>query len=133
MKLQSNTHGIIDYLLVLFLWLSPNLFGLTETISVFTYCLGAVHLAVAMLTNYEYGLVKRIAFKRHGFIELVVSLLLLPLAFYFGSTEGELARNYLLIVDVVLFILWLSSDYTNKPKDKKELPVIESNTDGGMI
>lgn len=133
MKLQSKTHGIIDYLLVLFLWLSPTLFLLPGTASIFIYGLGAVHLAITMLTNYDYGLVKVIPFKTHGFIELILSLLIVALSFYFGSMEGEFAGNYFLILGVVLFVFWLSSDYTNKPNDKSGIPIIESNMDGGLI
>ncbi len=133
MKLNSKIHGIIDYLVVLFLWLSPTLFGLPATASVFAYGLGAVHLALTLCTNFEYGLVKFIQLKIHGFIELAVSIVLIPVAFYLGNLEGELARNYFLGFAVAVFVVWLLSDYTNKPESTREIPYIDSNTDGGMI
>jgi len=44
MKINSKTHGVIDYLVVIFLWLSPSIFVLPEMTGIFTYALGGVHL-----------------------------------------------------------------------------------------
>ncbi len=74
MKLNSKTHGIVDYLVVVFLLIAPTAFHLPETTAVFTYVLGGIHLALTVLTNFEFGLVKVIPFKTHGLIELVVSI-----------------------------------------------------------
>lgn len=133
MKINSKVHGIVDYLAVLFLWLSPSVFGLPSTSSVFAYGLGVVHLVLTICTHYEYGLVKFIPLKIHGAVELIVSLVLVAIAFYLESIEGELARNYFIGFAIVLFLVWILSDYTNKPKETQEIPYVESNTDGGLI
>lgn len=133
MKLNSRIHGIIDYLVVLFLWLSPTLFGLPAITSVFVYGLGAVHLALTICTNFEYGLVRFIQLKIHGGIELAVAIILVPVAFYLGNLEGEFARNFVLAFAVAVFVVWLLSDYHNKPAYTREIPNIDANTDGGMI
>ncbi|MEZ4887988.1 MAG: hypothetical protein R3E32_24885 [Chitinophagales bacterium] len=111
MKLTSKIHGIIDYIVVIFLWLSPTLFSLPETTSLFTYLLGGIHLTLTVLTNFEYGLFKIIPLKIHGTIELIVSIALIGVAFYLGGLEGDLARNFYIGFAVAVFLTWLLSDY----------------------
>ena len=76
MKLNSRIHGIIDYGVVIFLWLSPTFFGLPQITALFTYILGGVHLALTILTDFEMGLLKIVPLKVHGWIELIVSIIL---------------------------------------------------------
>ncbi|HET9055459.1 MAG TPA: hypothetical protein VFN30_01300, partial [Chitinophagaceae bacterium] len=73
MKLNLKLHGIIDYLVVLFLWLSPTIFDLPQVTSIFTYALGGVHLVLTATTNFELGIIKIVPVKVHGMIELIVS------------------------------------------------------------
>lgn len=133
MKINSKIHGILDYLAVLILWLSPSLLGLPDTTSVFVYGLGVVYLSLAICTHYELGLVRFIPLKVHGFIELIISIFLIPITFYLYSIEGEIARNYFAGLTIAVFIVWLLSDFTNKSDETREIPFVESNTDGGMI
>ncbi len=52
----------------------------------------------------------------HGFIELVVSLALVVLGLaVFG--DSEVARNFYVIVGVVIFAIWFASDYRNAQQD----------------
>lgn len=111
MKLNSKTHGVIDYLVVVFLLASPTLFGLKEITSALTYVLAVVHLVLTITTKFEFGLVKIIPFHLHGLIELIVSIALIGGAFYLGSLEGELSRNFYLAFGVAVFITWLITDY----------------------
>jgi hypothetical protein len=79
---------------VVFLFLSPTLFGLLEIMAICTYALGIIHLISTAATKFEFGIVKIIPFKIHGIIEWVVSLALIGVAFYLGNLEGELSRNF---------------------------------------
>lgn len=133
MKLNSKIHGIIDYLIIMFLFLSPSIFSLPYTTSVFTYGLGVIHLGMTICTNYEYSLTRFIPMRIHGKIELIVALVLVGVAFYLGSIEGEFSKEFYLGLAIALFLFWLISDYTNKPEDTREIPYIESSTEGGMI
>lgn len=109
--LNSKIHGIIDYLFVLFLFASPTIFGLQERTSLFTYILGALHLVVTVTTNFEYGIIRIILFKHHGWIELLVSFALVGIAFYLGEVENELSRNFYFAIAILVFLTWLLSDY----------------------
>lgn len=111
MKLNSRTHGAIDYLVVLFLLLSPTLFGMNEITATFTYVLAVIHLLLTITTKFEFGLIKIIPFKIHGIIELIVAIALIAVAFYLGNLEGETSRNFYLAFGVVVFITWLITDY----------------------
>ncbi len=117
MKLNSKIHGTIDYLVVVFLWISPSLFGLPEATSIFTYVLGTIHLALTFLTDFELGVVKLVPLKIHGIIELAVSIVLIAVAIYFDSTDGTLARNFYLGFGAAVFVTWAFSDYQLQSSD----------------
>jgi hypothetical protein len=133
MKISSKIHGIIDYLVVIFLLISPTIFNLSEVTALYTYMLAGLHLALTVCTNYEYGLVRFIPLKIHGYIEAFVSIILVAFAFYLESVDGIASRNFYFGLAVTVFLIWILSDYTNKPKGTREIPYIESNTDSAMI
>lgn len=123
MKINSKIHGVIDYLVVVFLWLSPSIFNLPELTQIFTYTLGGIHLGLTLFTNFELGLLKVIPFKIHGWIELVVSIALIGVAFYLGSIDGEFSRNYYLAFAIAVFLTWLLTDYGTKHASNVEVKV----------
>ena len=119
MKLNSRIHGIIDYVVVIFLLASPTLFALPELTTKFTYALGIIHLILTVSTNFELGFFKFIPFRIHGMIELIVSIALIGVAFYLGSCEGDLARNFYLGFGIAVFLTWLLTDYKSAGLVKK--------------
>ncbi len=114
MKINSKLHGIIDYLVVIFLWLSPTLFGLEPKTALFTYALGGIHLLLTIFTATSTGLIKLIPFRVHGWIELVVSIALVGAAFYLGNLEGDVSRNFYLGFAGAVFTVFLLTDYRSK-------------------
>ncbi|MEP1306938.1 MAG: hypothetical protein ABJK11_03610 [Balneola sp.] len=116
MKLSSKLHGIIDYVVVVFLLASPSLFGLPEFTACCTYILAGIHFTLTILTDFELGLIKVIPFKVHGMVELIVSLALIGFAFYVGGREGDLARNFYIGFGIAVFLTWLISEY-KKPEN----------------
>jgi hypothetical protein len=119
MKLNSRIHGIIDYGVVIFLWLSPTFFGLPQITALFTYILGGVHLALTILTDFEMGLLKIVPLKVHGWIELIVSIILVGVAFYLDTLEGLIAKYFYLGFALAVFVTYIFSDY--KLTEKKNL------------
>jgi hypothetical protein len=114
MKITSLFHGIIDYAVVLFLWLSPLLFNLPDTTAIITYILGGVHLLLTLSTDFEAGIFNLIPLKIHGFVELAVSIGLIPLALYLGQVDGAIARNFYIAFAVAVFFTWVLTDYRNQ-------------------
>jgi len=109
--INSRIHGIIDYLVVVFLVLSPTLFGLPKLAASIAYILAGIHLLLTILTDFKFGLIKLIPFKIHGTIELIVSFVLLGLAFYLGAEEGVLARNFYVGFALAVFLTRMFTDY----------------------
>lgn len=110
-KLSSKVHGIIDYAVIIFLWLSPTLFALSSTTSLFTYVLGSIHLALTITTDFEMGLFRIVPLKIHGLIELFVSVALAVVAFVLGNIDGSKSMTFYLIMAAAIFATWLITDY----------------------
>lgn len=111
--LNSKLHGAIDYVVVLFLWLSPSLFGLNPTISLLTYILGGVHLSLTALTNYHYGIFKVVPLVWHGRIELIVALALMASPLVLIKADQPFIDDYFMAVfGVTVLITWAISDYS---------------------
>ncbi len=114
--LNSRIHGIVDYIVVLFLWLSPTLFGLSPFISILVYALGGVHLGLTVLTNFPFGLVKVIPLKIHGLIELVVGVVLIASPLVLGGMDGVVSavdHYFFAGFGVAVLATWFVSDYSN--------------------
>ncbi len=111
MKLKAKAHGVLDYIVVIFLFASPTLFNLPMTTSIFTYILGFVHLGLTVTTDFPLGLVKLIPLKIHGIIELVVSFALVGAAFVLQAMDGPIAKYFYLSFAAAVFLTWLMTDY----------------------
>jgi hypothetical protein len=116
--LNSKIHGIVDYIFVLFLWVSPSILELQSKASLFTYLLGTIHLLITLATDFKFGLIKVLPFKIHGWIELIVSFALVGVGFYLGEVENELSRNFYFAIAVLVFLTWLLSDYSVETDNK---------------
>lgn len=112
--LSPKVHGIIDYLVVVFLWLSPTLFGLTGFTATFIYILGGVHLALTVLTDFQMGLLKVIPLRLHGIIELVVAVFLFVSPWIFGVSDEIVNRNFLMGFGVAVLLVFVLTDYQRK-------------------
>ena len=115
--LSPQSHGFVDYAAVLALFVLPSLFNFTNTPANLCYLLGATQLIVSLLTRYPLGLIKRIPFPLHGYYELVVSLLLIPLPWLIGFSNEDASRNFFVISGASLFVVWLVTNYRAVPAD----------------
>jgi hypothetical protein len=111
MKIISpKIHGIIDYLVVVFLLASPSIFGFMGRAALFTYALAGVHLLLTLFTNYSAGVVKIIPLPVHGVIEFVVGLLLIIMAVAFLNNRPDVKLFYT-IFGAVILVTFLITDY----------------------
>ena len=109
--ISPKIHGLIDYLSVIFLFISPTLFGFTGLVGIFTYALGAVHLLLTILTNYPLGIVKVIPVTAHASIELLAGVALIVLAYMLFADNAEGSKLYYVIFGTVILLTWLVTDY----------------------
>lgn len=112
MKVVSpKFHGILDYLVVIFLAVSPTLFKMEGTLATFTYALAGIHLLLTILTGYPLGLIKVIPFALHGLIELVVALALIGVSMYFNHTNNLLGFYFYIWFAVAILLLFFLTDF----------------------
>lgn len=110
-RLSPATHGILDYVTVLLLFISPSLFGMETSGSALCYTLAIVHLLLTLFTDFPAGALKIIPLRIHGLIELIVSVGLLGAAIAFRISANTVSFYYYLIFSVMLFIIWFLSEY----------------------
>ena len=111
--ISPKIHGIIDYLVVVFLLASPTIFGFTGLLATFTYALGGVHLLLTILTAYSAGLIKVIPLALHGLIEFVVGIVLIVLAYTLFKDDAT-GKLFYIVFGTVVLLTWLVTDYTGK-------------------
>ncbi|QHS55138.1 hypothetical protein GWR56_06150 [Mucilaginibacter sp. 14171R-50] len=123
MKLISpKLHGIIDYLLILFLFASPTLFAMPNNVSTDTYLLAAVQLILTIVTDYSFGMFRMVPLGVHRIIELIISLGLIVSAFTLFQYD-ERSKPYYLGLGVIWFIAALFTD-TDKKRDAVKAPIL---------
>jgi hypothetical protein len=122
--ISSKAHGILDYATAVFLLLSPTLFKMEGELATITYILGAVHLTLTILTDFEVGLIKVIPFRIHGLIEVVVALGLAALAFWFYNNENAFGFYFYMALAVVIMLVFILTDFkTAASKRETNFPV----------
>ena len=109
-------HGVIDYLFIAFVLASPTIFNMEGTLSTITYILGAVHLVVTLLTDYELGLFKVIPFRIHGLLEVVVTIILGILAFWFYNNGYVTGFYYYMALAIAIILVFILTDFKTNPK-----------------
>jgi len=112
--LTPKIHTTIDYVVVIFLWISPSIFGLSNFVSTITYVLGCIHLVLTMFTDSQYGLFRIISFPLHGWIELVVSASLIAAPWLLGFSGNAVDRIFYVSFGIAVFATWLVTDYRGK-------------------
>ena len=138
--IPPRLHGILDYAAVVFFLLAPTLFSDTLFGGTITLCyvLAVVHLTMTLLTDFPLGMAEVISLGVHGVVELIVSIALMVLpwilapAFQEGFAGDQGAQWFYTIVGVVIFAVWVLTDYsapraTSKTSSK---PAPEQKTTG---
>lgn len=113
MKFVSpRVHGVLDYLYAALFFAAPfwlDFTSRTARLSCFVFA-GAI-LLLSVLTRYPLGVVRVIPFTVHGGIEFVAALALIAMPWLAGFQDALIARNFFLATGIVLFGLWMTTDY----------------------
>lgn len=109
--LNSKIHGYLDYGVVILFLAAPTLFGLTGIPATIAYTLAVVHLLVTVITAFPLGIFQLLPLPLHGTVELVVSFALIALPWIFGFASDLAARNFYIAAGVLIFAVWLITDY----------------------
>lgn len=113
MKIVSmRLHGVLDYLLAAYFFLAPFLFAFTSPrAQIVSFVVGGTVLVLALLTRYPLGVLRVIPFSVHGAIEFVGAFALMAMPWIAGFQGVYPARYFFFVTGVVLFALWLFTDY----------------------
>lgn len=109
--LSPRVHGYLDFVVVAAFALAPTLFNFSATPKNISYALAAVHLLLTLTTAFPFGVLKLIPFTVHGAIELIVVIALVAIPWIFGFAGEMAARNFYVGSAVVIFLVWLTTDY----------------------
>ncbi len=120
--LTPFSHGIIDYAVVVALLAAPTLFHFGFVPALLAYALGAVHLALSLCTRYPLGVFRRIPFGARGVIQFLASLLLVALPWLAGFEQEPAARSVFIGLGLLLFVVWLITDYARHDKATPPAP-----------
>ncbi len=107
--LSPMLHGYIDFLTVVIFAVAPTVFGFDGLPAYIAYALAVIHLVLTLTTAFPKGVVGVVPFAVHGLIEIVVAIVLVILPFVFGWTDAP--RNFFIGIGIVIFLVWLLSDY----------------------
>ena len=110
-SIKPLAHGIIDYLMVLYLAAGPSVVGFRGKQALICWALAAVHLLLTAVTRFPPGIVKAVRFPLHGAIEFVVGLLLIVLPWLANFSKGLLSRNFFVATGVLILVIWFLTDY----------------------
>jgi hypothetical protein len=114
--ITSKVHGVLDYVTVLVFALSPSLFALSETGTTIAYSLAVIHLLMTILTAFSMGLIKIIPFQIHGYVELIVGLVL-AIAPWLVDFLTHTDQWYFSIMGGVILLVWLLTTYKSPLKE----------------
>jgi hypothetical protein len=107
--LTPRIHGVVDYLTVVLFVMAPTFFGLSGFAATLAYLLAAVHLLLTLATAFPFGAVKWIPLPVHGWIELLVALVLIVAPWFLAPAGG--ARVFYVGIGVVILVVWALTDY----------------------
>jgi len=87
--IPTRAHGVLDYLVGILLILAPMLLGFADRgpAQLVPQVLGVATIGLAMLTNYELGLLRLIPMQVHLVVDFASGVLLLASPWLFGFAE----------------------------------------------
>ena len=108
--IETKIHGYIDYLMGLFLIISPWILGFANggAVQWVPVILGVGTIVYSLVTDYELGLLKMIPMKGHLMIDLFAGILLAASPWIFGFA------NEVYLPHLILGILEIGASLTTK-------------------
>jgi len=110
-SLSPRGHALCDLVLVSALVAGPAWLGFEPTAALTSLALAAIWLAMTLLTASPLGLVRQVPLAIHGIVELALSLVLVVAPWLADFARHRSARNFFVISGVLLFAVWLLTDY----------------------
>lgn len=116
--INTRIHGILDYLVAIFLIIAPWLFDLLNS-GIATWlpmAMGGVILVISMITAYEVGAARVIPMKTHLIIDLFIGAFLAASPWIFGFDE-QIYLPHVIVGGGIFLIAILTSGTPTATKD----------------
>lgn len=104
--IPSRIYGVLDYLFGLVLISSPWAFGFADH-SIATYipvCLGAFLFVLALITNFEHGMIRMVPFSTHLAIDFISGLFLAASPWMFNFVTQVYAPHLVIGMTAVFIV-----------------------------
>ncbi len=112
MKLiAARLHGYLDYLTVLIFLFAPTVLGFGGVPAMLAWLLAGVHLAMTLVTKFPLGLIRRLAFVLHGWVERIVGPALIAIAFFPAISENRTAFAFFAGMGIIIVAVGWLTDY----------------------
>lgn len=108
------SHAIVDYVLVILLFIGPSVAGFAGRQATWSYFFGAMLLALALVTRYPLGLIRSVRFPLHGALEFVLGILMLILPWLANFSRGVLSRNFYILMALLILIICAITDFRGR-------------------
>ena len=113
--ISARIHGVLDYATVAAFLNAPMVFGFQHTVAAaVAYWLAGTHLLMTGCTNFPLGVFKWIPFRIHAAVESVAGLFILTAPWFFGFSGTPGARNFFVVVALIVFAVIALSDYSQR-------------------
>lgn len=109
--ISVRAHGILDYGTVAGFSLIPTIFKLAGTPAYLCYVLAVIHLLMTLMTRFPLGIIRVIPLAIHKTVEAVVGPVLVLSPWILGFSAEKMARNVFISAGVLIFVVWLMSEY----------------------
>jgi hypothetical protein len=114
--INSRLHGVLDYIVVAFLYAAPTLFNMDYMLEMFIYSTATLYLALAIITRFELGLIKILSFRIHGLIEVLLAVLFTSLAFWFNQQDDITGFYFYLWFAVLIMGVFVLTDFSTSDR-----------------
>jgi len=114
--ISPRAHGILDYAIVAVFLNAPMVLGFSGTPASTLYWLAGIHVLVTGMTAFPYGAFHVIPFRVHGVIDVALGLFLIAAPWLLGFAADAGARNFFLVVGILIFAIIALTDYTPRPE-----------------
>ena len=112
--ISAQVHGVLDYATVAAFLNAPMVLGFQGTPAAIVYWLAGIHLLMTGCTDFPLGVFNWIPFGIHGAIELVAGLFLMAAPWMFGFADVYAARNFFVLVAIIIFVVVALTDYSQR-------------------
>jgi hypothetical protein len=111
---SGKVHAALDYVTVIVFALAPSVIGLSGAASIISYALAVVHLAMTVVTNMPFSLLKLVPLKLHALVEAIVGPVLVIGGLF--SPFSLPARMFFIAMGAIIVAVWLLSSYGTSGK-----------------